>query len=114
MDTVARVAEQFGKFIAKEDYFAAYTLLTEEAQAVHSPEEFREAVAEMTTYAPGLIRKVQVMEEFILEDWSDKKERDLAVVYVALQGDGFNEAVTVTLTEERRKIRIRELQSGRP
>jgi hypothetical protein len=35
-------------------------------------------------------------------------------VYVALTGDGFSEAVTVTLTQEAGTIRIRDLQWGRP
>jgi len=35
-------------------------------------------------------------------------------VYVALTGDGFCEAVTVTLTREAGTIRIRELEWGRP
>ncbi len=32
----------------------------------------------MTTYAPGPIKDVQVMEGFILEDWPDKQEGDVA------------------------------------
>ena len=114
MDRISRVAGEFGKFIAEGDYFAAYNLLTEEAQAVRSPDEFKGAVAEMTTYAPGPIREVEVMEDYILEEWPDKKEHDLAVIYVALAGDGFNEGVTLTLTQERRHVRIRDVEWGRP
>ena len=35
-------------------------------------------------------------------------------VYVSLAGDGFCEAVTVTLSREADDIRIRELEWGRP
>jgi len=109
-----KVAEQFGNLIGKADYVAAHALLTKKAQAVHSPDDFKESVEGMTTYAPGPIRQVEVMEDFILEEWPDKQDGDIAIVYISLAGDRFNEAVTVTLTHEAGDIRIRHLEWGRP
>jgi hypothetical protein len=114
MGTYTEVAEQFGNLIGRADYVAAHALLTKKAQAVHSPDDFKESVKGMTTYAPGPIRQVVVMEDFILEDWPDKQDGDIAIVYISLEGDGFNEAVTVTLTLEAGDIRIRHLEWGRP
>ena len=114
MPTYAERAQQFGDLIAKEDYSAAHALLTKEAQRVHSPDNFREAVIGMTTYAPGPIRNVAVMEDFILEDWPDKQAGDVAIVYTSLEGDGFCEAVTVTLVQDGSDFRIRDLEWGRP
>jgi hypothetical protein len=114
MSTYTEIAKQFGDLIAKPDYTAAYALLTQEAQAANSPDDFREAVEGMTTYAPGPIREVQVMEDYILEDWPDKQDGDVAITYVALTGDGFCEAVTVTLVRHRSGFRIRHLEWGRP
>src|SRR6185295_12185529 len=91
------VAQKFGDFIAREDYSAAHGLLTTEAQADYSAESFRKSVAGMTSYAPGPIQEVTVMDELILEDWPAKQASDVASIYVALTGDGFNEAVYLTL-----------------
>src|SRR5437867_9348106 len=114
MPTYTEVAKQFGDLIAKADYAAAHTLLAGEAQKVHSPGDFKEAVESMTSYAPGPIQEVEVMKDFILEDWPDKQDGDVAIAYVSLTGDGFCEAVTVTLTQQDNDIRIRHLEWGRP
>jgi len=114
MPSYVEVAQQFGELIAKEDYPAAHALLTTKAQQVQSPDNFREAVIGMTTYAPGPIRSVIVMEDFILEDWPDKQDGDVAIVYTSLEGDGFCEAVTVTLVQDDGNFRIRHLEWGRP
>ena len=114
MPTYTEVAKQFGDLIAKPDYAAAHGLLTEEAQAANTPDDFKEAVEGMTTYAPGPIQDVQVMEDYILEDWPDKQDGDVAIAYVALTGDGFCEAVTVTLVQHSSGFRIRHLEWGRP
>jgi hypothetical protein len=108
------VAEQFGHLIAKADYAAAHALLTKEAQKIYSPEDLKAAVEWMTAYAPGPIRQVEVMSDFVLEEWPDKQDGDVAIAYVALTGDGFCEAVTVTLAQEGHNIRIRQLEWGRP
>jgi hypothetical protein len=114
MTTYIQVAGQFGHLIAKADYTAAHAFLTEEAQKIHSPKDLKAAVEEMTTYAPGPIQQVEVMSDFILEEWPDKQDEDVAIVYIALTGDGFCEAVTLTLTYEGQNIRIRQLEWGRP
>jgi hypothetical protein len=51
MPTYIETAKQFGDLIAKSAYTTAHTLLTEEAQAAHMPNDFKEAVEGMTTYA---------------------------------------------------------------
>jgi hypothetical protein len=56
----------------------------------------------------------QVMDEFTLEDWPGKQANDLAVAYVALNGENFSEAVTLTLAEYGHEILIRHLEWGRP
>jgi hypothetical protein len=114
MTTNIEVAEQFGHLIAKADYAAAHILLTQEAQRTHAPEDFKVAVEGMTAYAPGPIRQVEAMSDFVLEEWPNKQNGDVAIAYVALTGDGFCEAVTVTLVQEGQDIRIRQLEWGRP
>jgi hypothetical protein len=108
MPTHIEVAKQFGDLIAKPDYVAAHALLTEEAQTAQTPEDFKEAVEGMTTYAPGPIQEVRV-----LAVRPDKQDGDVAKAYVALTGDGFCEAVIVTLVQHGSDFRIRHLEWGR-
>ncbi len=111
------VAEQFGWAVANGDLAAAHALLTKEAQQRHSPNDLKQAITEMTSYLknPDVpILKVEVMSEFLLRDWPDKQEKDIAGVFVALTGEAFVEGVYVILTNTDEGICIRELDWGRP
>ena len=114
MNTIIKIAEQFGQLIVNADYPAAYLLLSQEAQKINSPETLKIAVEQMIAYALAPIQEVQVMSDFILEDWPAKQEKDVAIVYISLTGEGFCEAVTVTLAQEADNLRIRYLEWGRP
>jgi hypothetical protein len=137
MSAYVEFAQQFGELIAKSNYAAAHSLLSEGAQAVTTAQDIREAVERMTDQTaqaddwgadgedvqtpadqllitPCPIEKVMVMQECILEEWPAKQEGDVAHVYVALTGDGFSEAVTVTIVQQGSDYRIRELVWGRP
>lgn len=54
------------------------------------------------------------MDDFTLEEWPDKQPNDLAVTYVALNGENFSEAVILTLAEHDQEIMIRHVEWGRP
>jgi hypothetical protein len=54
------------------------------------------------------------MEDFTLKNWPSKQLCDFADVYVALNGESFSEAVTLTLAEYNQEILIRQLEWGRP
>jgi hypothetical protein len=110
----SRIAEQFGIQLADGDYTAAHSLLTTEAKEVHSPAALKEAVEEMTAYAPGPIRQVEVMEGAVLGDWPGKQQGDVAWVYVSLVGDSYAEAVSLVLADQAGATRIRRLEWGRP
>jgi hypothetical protein len=109
-----QVPLQFGRAISQRDYLGAHSLLTKGAQELYPTEVLKQAVEDMIAVGDGPIEQVDLVEECILEDWPDKKDGDVGYVYVALTGDGFCEAVTVTLTTEAGKIRIRKLEWGRP
>ena len=112
--TYQAVAQHFGNLLVRKEYSAAWDLLAEEAQTSITPEVIQAAVARMTGYVPGPIQEAEVMEDFILEDWPDKRPGDLAVVYVALTGSNFSEAVTVTLAQYGEDTLIRHMEWGRP
>jgi hypothetical protein len=54
------------------------------------------------------------MEDFTLKNWPGKQPGDLAVVYVALNGESFSEAVSLTLAEYGQEILDRLFAWGRP
>ena len=108
------VAQRFGDCIAIKDYDAAWTLLSKELRLSLTSESIKNAVSTMTSYGKGWIQVAQVMDDFTLEDWPDKQANDLAVTYVALNGENFSEAVTLTLAEYGQEIFIRHLEWGRP
>jgi hypothetical protein len=114
MNRNVKIAEQFGQLIASSNYVAAHSLLTENEQKIHSPDDLKKRFEKMTAYAPGPIRQVQVMEEFILTDWPRKRDGDIASVYVSLLGDAYVEAVSFILAYEAGVTRIRDLEWGRP
>lgn len=64
------------------------------------PREFFLVVAILIAVAQrfaACIINSKAMDEFTSEDWSGRRATDLAVVYVALNGDSFGEAVTLHL-----------------
>jgi hypothetical protein len=108
------IARQFGEHVAADEFESAHALLTLDAQKRHWPDVMRSAVKRMTAYADGPIRRVEVLDEFTLHEWPAKQPDDIAWVYVSLEGDDFNEAVSVVLTQTTDGIRIRQLEWGRP
>jgi len=108
------VAQRFGDCIAQKDYDAAWALLSGELKVSSTPESIKDAVTTMTAYASGSIQGAQVMDDFTMENWPGKQPDDLAVAYVALNGEDFSEAVTLTLTEYGQEIMIRHMEWGRP
>jgi hypothetical protein len=108
------VAQRFGDCIAQNDYEAAWALLSKELQVSSTSESIKNAVTTITAYATGSIQEAQVMDDFTLEDWPGKQPNDLAVVYVALNGDSFSEAVNLTLVQQGEEALIRHLEWGRP
>jgi hypothetical protein len=108
------IAQRFGNCLAKGDHAAASALLAEEWQSAMTPEAMKSAVASMTAYALAPIQEAQVMDAFTLEDWPGRRAGDLAVVSVALNGDSFSEAVTLTLAQYGEDVLIRHLEWGRP
>ena len=112
--TYRDVAQLFGVLITRKDYTAAWELLAKEAQTSITPEIIQDAVKSMIAAVPGPIQVAQVMEDFIVEDWPGKLPGDLAVVYVALTGESFSEAVTLTLAQYGVDTLIRHLEWGRP
>jgi hypothetical protein len=112
--TCRSIAQRFGDCIVSKDYSGASSLLTDELQSSLTPEAIKNTITSMTAYAQGVIQEAEVMDAFTLEDWPGKQPADRAVIYVALNGDSFSEAVTLTLAQYGDEVLIRHLEWGRP
>jgi hypothetical protein len=112
MDSDIQIAERFGTALAKGDFAGAHGLLTGQALQMYSPENLKEEVDQMTSYAPGPIQHVEVTEPW--KDWPDRKPGDISTVYVALTSESFSEAVIVVVCSTPAGTRIREIDWGRP
>jgi hypothetical protein len=108
------VAQHFGDLIACGDYSAAWRLLAKELQSITTPDAIKTSVERMIAYASGPILQARVMEDGTVENWPSKQATDLAVVYVALNGESFSEAVVLTLAQYGEGALIRQLEWGRP
>ncbi|HNC91251.1 MAG TPA: hypothetical protein PL000_20160 [Anaerolineales bacterium] len=49
-----------------------------------------------------------------MEQWPDQRPNDVGWAYVAIDGEGFSEAVTVIVENERQTPAIRYIEWGRP
>lgn len=66
--TCRAVAQCFGDCLVRDDYGAACALLGADLRSPAMPAVIRDAVATMLACARGSIRKVQVMDDFMLEN----------------------------------------------
>jgi hypothetical protein len=114
MSPHVQLAHKLGDLIAKEDYAAAHRMLTRQAQIAWPVQEMKRRSDSMRSYSPGPFTDMQVMEEFMLEDWPAMQDGDVASIYISLSGDNFCEAVSVIVTQEDGDLRIRDLEWGRP
>ena len=115
MSIDTQVAEQFGQAVARANFEAAHLLLTADARGEQSPASIQKSVTRMLAYLEGeQIERVEVLHEFTLTEWPQKRGTDLAWVYVALEGPSFQEAALLVLAATAEGTRIREVEWGRP
>jgi hypothetical protein len=108
------VAEQFGRAVVRGNFAAAYALLTKDAQQIYTPEAMEVVVADMISYADEPLVRSVVMIDHVMDDWPDKKQGDVACLYISLEAESFSEGAMVILTKTADGIRIREIEWGRP
>ena len=107
-----KVAFEFANSIVNGNFSAAYELLTEQLKAEWDPNSLKEEYDEMIDYGQGPVTYIEVMNE--MTDWPAKKENDVGWAYVAMNGDGYGEAIAVVVCSDNNQLRIREIDWGRP
>jgi hypothetical protein len=110
-----QVAVDFASALVAGQFARAQEFLTPALRREWSPERLRESLFGMFSgYAQGKPRRIHFEPDFSHDDWPDKRQGDLGWVYVAIEGDDFNEAVAVIVTEVDGNALIREIEWGRP
>ncbi|GAA5520639.1 hypothetical protein LQ318_02810 [Aliifodinibius salicampi] len=107
-----KLAFQFASAITNGNFSEAYRLLSEEQQNELNPERLEKAFEKMIEYGKGPVHHIELMKE--MTEWPSKEAKDVGWAYVAMVGDGFSEAVSVVVSEENKKYKIREIEWGRP
>lgn len=107
---LGQLAQQFAQALADQNFVRAVTFIAEESQDKYSGDRLRQEYLAMIDYGDSsTVYEVEALE--CLEDWPDKQPMDLMWIYVAMEGDGFGEAVALIITQDQK---IREIEWGRP
>jgi hypothetical protein len=116
----ADMALSFARALVAKEYEKASTMLTAALKRTCPPETLRKKLEEMIGYSgdekswPTYVQVVQGTDLSDMGKWLRKKKEDFGWAYVAIGGTGYNEAVSVMVSEERERLAIREIEWGRP
>jgi hypothetical protein len=115
MTSLVEVAASFATALVEGDFYRAHELLTPELRKSMPPERLKDEFYGMfRCYADGEPTDIWYDESFAMTDWPDKVPGDLGFLYVAIHGEDFNEAVSVTVNDLNGPPLIREIIWGRP
>jgi hypothetical protein len=107
-----KVGLAFARALAARQFEQAHQLLSTSLASRYSVEKLRSEYEGMVSYGNGPATVVEVVT--VMDDWPARQAGDVGWAYVAIVGDDFSEAVTVTVAEESGKLVIRDVQWGRP
>ncbi len=105
-------ATAFVKAIVDGNIAVAHTMLSDELRATTSAADIADEYDVMVDEMGGVESIGEAMK--ILDDWPDKAQNEVAMVYVPLQGDTYSEAITVTLAQVDEKLTVSHIEWGRP
>lgn len=114
------VAVAFAQALVDCEFDRAYALLTPELRVTMTPELLREQLFSMFRgYSDSTPTSIWFDEarhdaDASFEDWPSKLPGDVGWAYVGIEGDDFNEAVTVTIAYIDGELLIRDVEWGRP
>lgn len=114
-DLAALIAQTFAELLVEGDFKGARGMLSKELKSLRAADlesAFKEMIGQED--ADELAEELEVCVMSCDKDLPDMRPEDVGMVYVAINGDGFSEAVTVMVTHEKDELRIRELEWGRP
>lgn len=116
-DLAALIAQTFAELLVDGDFRAARSMLAKDLKHLEAADlerEYREMIGQYGEEGDALPDDLEVCVMSSETGMPEMEVADLGWVYVAINGDGFSEAVTVTVTREQGEMKIRTLEWGRP
>lgn len=92
----------------------AHGYLDQRLQAQLTVTTLRARYAQMIAYGSGPARVAAPAQYDAMLGWKTWRRGDLGWVYLPLEGQDFQEAVTIIVADEHGQTKIRELEFGRP
>jgi tetratricopeptide (TPR) repeat protein len=116
LDLAATTAQTFAELLVDGDFENACAMLAKNLKKMGATNLARAYTEMIGQYSDDgeLPDQLAVCVMSSEDGMPNMRAQDLGWVYVAISGEGFSEAVTVTVTRERNALRIRELEWGRP
>jgi hypothetical protein len=106
------VGLKFASALAGRDYSTAYAMTSSDYQRSTTLDEMRAAFEAIVPPEWQTVGPVEVAH--VMETWPAKQPSDVGWVYLSIGGDVYSEAVTVVVTEEADKLKVRTVVFGRP
>ncbi len=115
MKPYEQMAVRFAEALVDEDFEAAHALLAPALAAELSVDDLCEQLhALLDLYDDAEAERAHFDPRFSYEDWPAKEPGDVGSAYVAIEGEGFAEAVDVVVASLGGELRIRTIEWGRP
>jgi hypothetical protein len=109
------VAVAFAAALVARDFSGAHEILAPALRAQLSESNLEEELVNMyRRYAQSEPSRCQFVPDGSLETWPQKQPGDLGKAYVSIEGDDFNEAIYVLVSDVEGVPLIREISWGRP
>jgi hypothetical protein len=115
----ADIALTFARALVAKEYDRANAMLSAALKCTHPPSVLQKCLEEMIQYSESTTEWPTGVQVVTGADSGDdpsprKTPEDFGWMYVAIVGDGYCEAVTVTIANEDNRLIIREIEWGRP
>jgi hypothetical protein len=111
---VKKIALAFAQALVDRNFETAQMLLSGALSEKWSPRRLEEELTEMVAYGEGPPEQAEVISIDDMREWPTRQDSDIGWAYVAICGDGFNEAVSVIVSNEGFQAVIRNIEWGRP
>jgi len=118
LDLAAMIAQTFAELLVDGDFKGAHSMLAKELKrrlkAADLEREYTNMIGQYGEEGEELPDDLEVVVMSSETGMPDMHPQDVGWVYVSIGGDGFSEAIAVTVTQEDDEMKIRTLEWGRP
>ncbi len=117
---VADIALAFARALVAKEYESASAMLSSTVMSSYPPEVLQKNMEEMIQFAgdecqwPTGVQVITGADVSDMDKWMRKTPQDFGWAYVSVDGNGYCEAVAITVSDDEGNLAIREIEWGRP